>query len=268
MFKLLIYFCITSLAYAQLNKESIPPHLNLDRFPSISETLMFKSNISTIENGLPNIVLIGYWPPTNEMLRDFSNNKNQNSKVWIGENWRGLGYNIYSYFPEFPEDLGIGAGDFQVDYQSTSNDFWRIIPAHNPVAILSFGRSGNDNKWEIEMMNRNLFKWKNDYKYPMRPSKRPPQKDFAKDAARISVFPVATVLDRLQTEMKDINSYYDDNGTGKFLCEYLGYHISWYQALNSESMKFGAHTHIGGSNRLPQLKNALNLTLEELIKNL
>ena len=49
-----------------------------------------------------NILLTGYWPPSNEMLRKFSNNPTQNPAGWQGQNWEGRGYNIYAYFPEFP----------------------------------------------------------------------------------------------------------------------------------------------------------------------
>lgn len=46
-----------------------------------------------------NILLTGYWPPTNEMLRDWSTNPAQNPNGWAGGNWEGLGYDVYSYFP-------------------------------------------------------------------------------------------------------------------------------------------------------------------------
>jgi len=51
-----------------------------------------------------NVVLMGYWPPTNEMLRPWSTNPEQNPDGWTGENWRGTGYDVYAFFPEFPPD--------------------------------------------------------------------------------------------------------------------------------------------------------------------
>ncbi len=49
-----------------------------------------------------NILITGYWPPTNEMIRRFSTSATQNPTGWIGENWEGRGYNVHSFFPEFP----------------------------------------------------------------------------------------------------------------------------------------------------------------------
>jgi hypothetical protein len=240
----------------------------MDRFPTADQNLLYKSKINLSKNKLPSIVLIGYWPPTNEMLREFSNNKIQNINGWLGENWRGLGYNIYSYFPEFPDNLGIGSGDFQVDYQSTSKDFWNIVPRHRPAAVLSFGRSGNGNIWEIEMLTRNLKRWQSDYLIPLRPIPSPPQRGYGDNKERISTYPAENILESLQSQFTAINSYQDKTGAGSFLCEYLGYHISWYQALNPNTMKFGAHTHIGGSSKLQDLKGALKVSLESLIQSI
>jgi hypothetical protein len=53
-----------------------------------------------------NILLTGYWPPTNEMVRRFSTSTVQNPDGWIGGNWEGRGYNVYSFFPEFPGGVG------------------------------------------------------------------------------------------------------------------------------------------------------------------
>ena len=74
------------------------------------------------ENGLPHVLITGYWPPTNEMLRQWSQDPEQNPGGWVGENWEGRGYNIYAFFPEFPGGTGQnpkGDGDFEVDYQDT-----------------------------------------------------------------------------------------------------------------------------------------------------
>ncbi len=51
-----------------------------------------------------NVVLTGYWPPTNEMLRPWSTNPAQNEGGWVGANWGGHGYDVYAFFPEFPPD--------------------------------------------------------------------------------------------------------------------------------------------------------------------
>lgn len=109
-----------------------------------------------------NVVLMGYWPPTNEMLRPWSTNPRQNTGGWIGQDWEGHGFDVYSFFPEFPPDgnpsndpIGspgsVGSEDFdlQVDYQATSEDFWRIVDELQPVILITSSRGGGIG-WEIE----------------------------------------------------------------------------------------------------------------------
>jgi hypothetical protein len=108
------------------------------------------------------IVVMGYWPPTNEMLRQWSTNRVQNPGGWQGENWRGLGYDVHAFFPEFPPDgdptndqIGdpgaVGSPDFdlQVDYQATSADFWRIVDELQPNIVVTTSRGGAIG-WELE----------------------------------------------------------------------------------------------------------------------
>jgi hypothetical protein len=79
---------------------------------------------------------MGYWPPTNEMLRPFSTDPRQNGGAWVGEDWGGLGFDVHAFFPEFPPDgdpsndplgsegsVGSPESDLRVDYQETSEDF-------------------------------------------------------------------------------------------------------------------------------------------------
>lgn len=102
---------------------------------------------------LPTILVTGYWPPTNNMVRAFNPNPAQNP-TWIGGNWESRGYNIVSYHPEFPgqtgPNWGKGEGDFEVDYQDTDADFARIVADVKPVAILSFSRASTNIGWELE----------------------------------------------------------------------------------------------------------------------
>ena len=67
----------------------------------------------------PLIVVTGFWPPTNEMIRHFSQNLDLNPEGRIGDDWEGRGYDIVSFFPEFsdPEcdNCGQGYGDLEVD---------------------------------------------------------------------------------------------------------------------------------------------------------
>lgn len=113
----------------------------------------------------PTILLTGYWPPTNEMLRRFSTNPLQNRAGWIGEDWEQLGFDVYAHFPEFPpgwgpaEGRGVhgsssprpwGVGDFEVDYRRTWNDFERLVRLYQPAAIVTFSRGKRGSLWYPE----------------------------------------------------------------------------------------------------------------------
>lgn len=110
-----------------------------------------------------NILVTGYWPPTNEMLRQFSADPVINPGGWVGMNWEGRGYNIYAYFPEFPDgptgtcmqlgdscSWGAGEGDMTVDYQDATADFESFLAAHKPVAIMTTSRANCQLCWEME----------------------------------------------------------------------------------------------------------------------
>src|SRR5262245_41383211 len=79
-----------------------------ERIPAYAKRIHLENISSPAERFIPsdnalfNIMITGYWPPTNEMIREFSNNPTQNPGGWIGGNWEGRGYNVYAYFPEFP----------------------------------------------------------------------------------------------------------------------------------------------------------------------
>lgn len=66
---------------------------------------------------LKNILVTRFWHPTNEKLRRFSNNLEKNPEGWIGENWNGMGFDVYAYFPETDPrliekwDAGTGYGE-------------------------------------------------------------------------------------------------------------------------------------------------------------
>jgi hypothetical protein len=62
----------------------------------------FSSTVSPIQRDhLKNILLCGYWPPSNECIRPFSTALNHDG--WIGDNWEERGYDIHAYFPEFSD---------------------------------------------------------------------------------------------------------------------------------------------------------------------
>ncbi|MBN1788390.1 MAG: PASTA domain-containing protein [Sedimentisphaerales bacterium] len=180
-------------------------------------------------------MLTGYWPPTNEMLRQFSTDPVQNPGGWQGQNWEGRGYDIYAFFPEFPGGTGSnpkGDGDFEVDYQDVSNDFWLITEQIHPVAIMSYGAGAGP--WEIEYNARNLSSWSNDYLTPKQPTPSPPDSSQSTGYVRNSTLPVQDIADAINASGLGISAWVDWSGNpGAFLCEYMAYHDGWYQDIHS-----------------------------------
>jgi hypothetical protein len=225
-------------------------------------------------NYLPNIMLTGYWPPTNEMLRQFSTSPVQNPGGWVGENWEGRGYNIYAFFPEFPGGMGKGEGDFEVDYQDTSADFWRITGEVNPIAIITFGRSSNDNiDWEVESRHQNRSSWWFDYQSPFFPTPSPPDDSVAANYTRYSSLPMQAIVDAVAAAGVGLNPYISDNYGGNFLCEYIGYHGIWYHDMHAGAGDSawnvaGGHIHVGGLAGLSDTIEATEITLRTLITHL
>jgi len=222
-------------------------------------------------NGLPNIMLTGYWPPTNEMLRQFSKNAVQNPSGWVGQDWEGRGYNIYAFFSEFPSGIGKGDGDFEVDYQDTSADFWRITGEVKPVALITFG-VGEDNThdWEVESRHQNRSSWWFDYQFPFFPSPSPPDDSVAANYTRYSTLPMQEIVDAVDAAGLGVTAFVSDNYGGTFLCEYIGYHATWYHDLHAnpddpEWNIAAGHIHIGGITDLADAIQATKITLRTLI---
>ena len=192
-----------------------------------------------------NIMLTGYWPPTNEILREFSTNSTQNPGGWKGQNWEGRGYDVYAFFPEFPGGTGSnpkGNGDFEVDYQDVGSwqppanptgDFWRITSQVHPVAIMSYGAGAGP--FEIEYNARNLTSWSNDYLDPKQPTPVPPDGGQVFGYVRNSSLPVEAIAESVNSSGLGLKAWIDwDGDPGAFLCEYMAYHDGWYQSLHSD----------------------------------
>jgi hypothetical protein len=222
-----------------------------------------------------NIMVTGFWPPSNEMLRPFSANPVQNPDGWIGSNWEGRGYNVYSYFPEFtspPPGDSIGYGDFEVDYQDTSADFWRITEEIHPLAIITFGRGNPGLNWQLEYRYRNLpsIGWTRDYRAPLRPTPAPPDSSMPASGYRYSSLPMEEIQDAVNDADLGLTSEINWTGNaGAFLCEYIGYHAAWYNALHSDpSAEFrnfaGGHIHVGTEVTAEQGYEATEITLRTL----
>jgi len=224
----------------------------------------------------PVLMVTGYWPPTNEMIRHFSQNPEFNPNGWEGENWRNLGFDIVSFFPEFnPPDCsncGQGYGDLEVDYQDTSQDFWRIIDEVKPTGIITFSRGFNNNSWELESNVYNWVNWYADYTSPLYPTPSPPDDSFSDNGNRGTALPVTLIEEALDNSDIDVNCYIDQNGdSGRFLSEFMGYHGMWYHqsSLDSENpCLLGGHIHVGGQLSVRMATEAAELTIETVLEYL
>lgn len=224
-----------------------------------------------------NILITGYWPPTNEMVRRFSTSTTQNPGGWIGGNWEGRGYNIYSYFPEFPGGTGTnpqGAGDLMVDYQDTTNDWWPIVNRIRPVAIITFSRGSSGSNWELEYRTKNRATWVNDYIAPFQPTPSPPDSSVPAETIRYSTLPMQDIVDAVNGAGLGISGFIDSNSSnlaGGFLSEYIGYHGMWYQSMNADPggqyfCAAAGHLHVGINTPVAAAQTATDITLRELIR--
>lgn len=218
-----------------------------------------------------NILITGYWPPTNNMVRPFSTNPAQNPGGWIGGNWENRGYNIYSYFPEFPNGEGKGVGDFEVDYQDTSSDWWRITNVVKPVAIITFSRGSLGSRWEIENVQRNLQTWIDDYEAPFQPTPSPPDASVPANFVRYSSLPMVNIRNAVNSAGLGVNAFIDQTGGGGgFVSEFMAYHGTWYKSLHDTSSDpdwcvAAGHIHVGTQVTTAQGFAATKISLRELI---
>ncbi len=223
-----------------------------------------------------NILITGYWPPTNEMLRPFSQNASQNPGGWQGGDWESRGYNIFSYFPEFPGGTALnprGTGDFQVDYQAASADFWRITGELKPCAIITFSRGDPGSSWELESRARKLplNQWTPDYLAPTRPTAALPIASEPDNRIRNSSLPMSQIRTAVQAAAPGLNTFIDtsNNFGGTFVSEFTSYHGAWYQNLHAAATDpaqcfAGGHIHVGIDTPLATAQIATTATLRAL----
>ena len=225
---------------------------------------------------LKNILLCGYWPPSNECIRPFSTNETLNPDGWIGDNWEERGYDVVSYFPTFsPPDCngcGQGNGDLEVDYQDTSEDWWNIVDSINPVAIITFSRGNIDYSWELEWQYTNYVSWIEDFEEPLYPTPSPPDSIYPPNTPRYSSLPMDSIEAAISVAGLGLYPLIDYTyGAGNYLSEFLGYHGVWYKAqmdslnnLNTVCYLAG-HIHIGGLVDWDDAHEAVKVTLREVI---
>ncbi len=223
---------------------------------------------------LPIILLTGYWPPTNEAVRPFSQNPILNPDGWIGENWEGLGFDVVSFFPTFfppnCSDCGQGNGDLEVDYQDTSEDWWNIVNLLQPVSIITFSRGYINYSWELEHKYYNWQNWIDDFTPPYQPTPTPPDQDAPINHMRFSSLPMENIVNAVNDADLGLYSYIDfTGGAGQYLSEFKGFHGVWYKGLmetNEETPCFLAgHIHVGGQIDWDTAHEATLITLRKTI---
>ena len=259
---------------------------------------------SAMAQDRPTILITGYWPPTNEMVRPWSPTNTLPGGLpgsgWVGENWEGRGFDIVSYFPEFPNGFGRGSGWLEVDYQDTAADFEEITSVHKPVAIITFSRANTSVGWEMEPATqrfrlsgeanppgRNVPFYTSDYSSVASGERYPTNVPIATEPVgniRNSTLPMQQIVDNVAAQMTSaqaspfIAAYNPatpdtfDFG-GSYLSGYIGYLGSWYQARNlpGESMDpcyAAGHIHVGQGMSVANGTLATEITLRTLIGHL
>lgn len=240
-----------------------------------------------------NILVTGYWPPTNEAVRQFSRNPAQNPSGWVGRNWEGRGYDVFGFHPEFPNGTGglnaRGVGDFEVDYHDTSLDWDRIIAEVRPVAIITLSRGNTSIGWEMEPrykrfsinnVERNASGaaiYISDYLAPARPTVglRMVDEQVAGTIVDASL-PMQAIVDAVRASPLVLDPFIPDGHAstfdfgGAFLSGYIGYHGAWHAMENSSpDAPFrcfaGGHIHVGTSVSSVTAEGAAEISVRELI---
>jgi hypothetical protein len=249
------------------------------------------SSSSTGETCARTVVLMGYWPPSNEMLRRFSTDAAQNPDGWIGEDWRGLGFDVHAFFPEFPPDgdptndpigsegsVGAPDSDLRVDYQDTSQDFWRIVDELAPRIVITTSRGGGTG-WEVEAIegghdgetNDPAQDWSSDGHGP---DTRPTENSVdARTWDAISTYRAGTVLASSlpQQAIADaanalgVTSVAIDDGTsGNYLSGFLGLHGGYYADTHAHAVA-GGHIHVGHALPVADASALIEATLQAVL---
>lgn len=207
------------------------------------------------------VLLTGYWPPTNEMLRPFSADAEMNPDGWQGKNWQGSGYDVYAYFPEFPGGTKVnpkGDGDFEVDYQDTLADFQRLTHQLKPEVIISFGRGPGP--WQIEVNAPWQQEWVNDYSDPTQPE------PINRNKALKTTLPAERIQQAVTAAVPDLKVWIDHEGDpGRFLCAYLAYTGMQYQLENDHCLASG-FIHVGKEVDVPTARKACEATLQAVLE--
>jgi len=219
----------------------------------------------------PVVMLTGYWHPTSEMLAPFSDDPDLNPDGWIGENWEGLGYDVYAFFPAFDKR----SREFEVDYQATWRDFWDRADEFHPEIIISFGATTGSPTWLIEDDAFNWDTWYPDEQYPYYPTPNPPDDTMSANAARYSTLPMEAIRDAVNAEstIGDLEAVINENGNpGWYLCNYIAYLGMWYQGIHSRPddeffCEAAGFIHVTDTVSMRDAKTAVDVTLRTTLEH-
>jgi pyrrolidone-carboxylate peptidase len=231
---------------------------------SVEDSHQITSNLTTAHRV---IMCTGFWNPTGLMLVPFSTDPELNPEGWQGENWEGLGYDIYSYFPKPGEYTGM----FEVDYQHTWDDFWNVTALIHPFAIISFGAGVGP--WEIEYNARNLGAWIPDNEPPYQPTPCPPDESKPVDYVRHATLPVQQIADAVHAQTT-LDAWVDWSGNpGAYLCEYIAYLAMWYQDMHNTTndaapCRTAGFIHVNAGVPVELAMEATKITIRETIQYL
>lgn len=222
-----------------------------------------------------NVVLTGYWPVTNEMLREFCTDPIINPDGWKGKNWKSMGYDVYAFFPTFPANPyqnPKGDGVLEVDYQDTFADFEAILAKYKPIAIICYGMG--QGPWEIERRAVVRDRWSPDYLDPKLPDEK------SLETMSLAGKTYSTTLPAEQIEMTvngvdlGVKAFIDEQGDpGDFLCNYIACLAMGHQKEhdNPEKTDYCAAAgfiHVGPGVSLEQARKAQELTLEAVLRGI
>jgi hypothetical protein len=215
----------------------------------------------------------------------------------MGENWNGLGHDVYAFFPEFLPDgdpfndtfgtpgfIGSPDSDFRVDYQDTSVDFWNVMDLLNPLGIITFSWGGDDNRWEIERVEGGhaggstpAFDWvadDNDEPLPTQDSIDPRSWDAIstyRNGNRLqSQLPIHNIL-AATSALGLANVFIDQTGTsGPYLSGFLGLHGLYYNSLHNDSNDpfrniAAGHIHVGSGLSVADARLLSEVTLNQTL---
>ncbi len=175
---------------------------------------------------------------------------------------------------------GGGSGSFRVDYKNTADSFWDTVPGLAPVALLSFSWMGTPDSglpsWKIEAdaVNRAQGDWITPIRYNASgttelytidapyiggssddPSPfqgdgailgNPPDRTVPAGATRngLDAVTAAAIAAAVNTNTGLSAGLGPPGSAGRYVSEFIGYHVAWYRSLNPSSCVFAGHTHV------------------------